>query len=398
MGDQGPSSPGRGLPASAARSHRAPSRRAAAPAFPALDAPSPPVGAAFGIGATDGAGQGRFPRLPTFAAIDLGTNNCRLLIARPAPDGFTIVDAFSRIVRLGEGLTASGRISDHAMERAIDALAVCADKLARRRVNLSRAVATEACRAASNGQDFVRAVHQRTGIVLDIISAREEARLAMLGCHQLLDDGPGPGLIFDIGGGSTELVLIDDSGDEPGIRDWESIPWGVVSLTEAAPHDSNDPEQRAAAYVRMRAMVRDAFADVRSRLMDMAGLGAPDAVGAPDIASPPLRLLGTSGTVTTLGSLYLRLPAYDRRQVDGLQVATTDMLALCTHLAGLSLSEREQLACVGRERADLVVAGCAILEEICAIWPAATLGVADRGIREGVLRQLMASHQGGRTA
>lgn len=355
-----------------------PDREWAAPRGPAATGTDP-------FGNDQSAGQGRYPRSPTYAAIDLGTNNCRLLIARPAPDGFVIVDAFSRIVRLGEGLAASGRIADHAMERAIDALSVCADKLARRRVQLARSVATEACRAASNGAAFVEAVRARTGIALDIISAEEEARLAMLGCHQLLDAGPGPGLIFDIGGGSTELVLIDDSQDEPHILDWESIPWGVVSLTEAVPHDNADPAARAAAYAAMRARTREAFGDVRMRL-----LAAADRAGLPAGAAP-LRLLGTSGTVTTLGSLYLGLPAYDRRQVDGLRVATAEMLGLCSQLANLSLAEREQLPCVGRERADLVVAGCAILEEICAIWPAAMLGVADRGIREGVLRQLMAS-------
>jgi exopolyphosphatase / guanosine-5'-triphosphate,3'-diphosphate pyrophosphatase len=361
MGDQGPPSPGQDW--------------ATAAASPAFLRDSTEV--------AEATGQSRFPRSPTYAAIDLGTNNCRLLIARPSPDGFVIVDAFSRIVRLGEGLAASGRIADHAMNRAIDALSVCAEKLSRRRVNLSRAVATEACRAASNGGAFVEAVRSRTGIMLDIISARDEARLAMLGCHQLLEEGKGAGLIFDIGGGSTELVLIDDSHKEPAILDWESIPWGVVSLTEAVPHDSEDPDARAAAYVEMRRLVRTAFGDVRSRLHRAA-------VDNGMIADKePLRLLGTSGTVTTLGSLHLGLPAYDRRQVDGMRVATADMLGLCTKLAGLSLSEREQLPCVGRERADLVVAGCAILEEICAIWPAPMLGVADRGIREGVLRLLM---------
>ncbi len=367
MGDQGPSLPGHdwAAPAALARFSRNADN---------IDSVTP-------------AGQARFPRTPTYAAIDLGTNNCRLLIARPSPEGFVIVDAFSRIVRLGEGLAASGRIADHAMDRAIDALAVCAEKLSRRRVNLSRAVATEACRAASNGRAFVDAVRSRTGIALDIISARDEARLAMLGCHQLLDEGAGAGLIFDIGGGSTELVLIDDREAEPTILDWESIPWGVVSLTEAVPHDSHDPVARAAAYAEMRALVRHAFGDVRARLLGAAkghGLMASDA---------PLRLLGTSGTVTTLGSLHLGLPAYDRRQVDGMRVATTEMLAMCAQLAGLSLTEREQMPCVGRERADLVVAGCAILEEICAIWPAAMLGVADRGIREGVLRLLMAGQR-----
>jgi len=330
-------------------------------------------------------GQSRFPRRPTFAALDLGTNNCRLLIARPDGPDFVIVDAFSRIVRLGEGLAASGRISDAAMDRAVEALSICADKLRRRRVLLSRAVATEACRRAVNGREFIDRVREETGIVLDIISAEEEARLAVLGCHQLLSPGDGPALIFDIGGGSTELVLLDDSGGDPVILDWQSVPWGVVTLTEAERHDSNDPTARVAAYEAMRCHVRTsflAFADrIASRWPGPSGAG--------------LRLLGTSGTVTTLASLFLDLPSYDRSKVDGLNVATSDMRAVCEQLAAMSLSQREQLACVGRERADLVVAGCAVLEEICDIWPAPALDVADRGIREGVLRQMMRAHAAG---
>src|SRR5215207_3054945 len=173
----------------------------------------------------------------TYGAIDLGTNNCRLLIARPHDGAFTVVDAFSRIVRLGEGLSQNGRLSDTAMDRAVAALGVCADKLRRRNVSLSRSVATEACRRAANGRHFVERVRDETGIVLDIIEPQEEARLAMLGCHKLLEPGDGPALIFDIGGGSTELVLVDTDGDQPRIRCWWSAPWGVVSLTDSEGRD-----------------------------------------------------------------------------------------------------------------------------------------------------------------
>jgi exopolyphosphatase / guanosine-5'-triphosphate,3'-diphosphate pyrophosphatase len=321
----------------------------------------------------------RYPHNPAYAAIDLGTNNCRLLIARQSDDGFAIIDAFSRIVRLGEGLSANGSISGPAMTRAIDALNICAEKIIRRRVTLSRAVATEACRQAANGIEFVSRVMKETGIVLDIISPGEEARLATMGCYQLLETGNGPALIFDIGGGSTELILVDDQRATPKIIDWESIPWGVVSLTEAVPHDSEDADARAAAYAMMRSHARSAFSAARGRF------------GISDQGQSNIRMLGTSGTVTTLGSLFLNLPAYDRKQVDGMRVAAADMRALCGHLAGLSIGQRIQMPCVGRERADLVVAGCAILEEICELWPASHMRVADRGIREGVLRQLMAS-------
>ena len=164
----------------------------------------------------------------TYGAIDLGTNNCRLLIARPSEGGFTVIDAFSRIVRLGEGLSQAGRLADEAMDRAVAALAICAEKLRRRNVSLSRSVATEACRRAANGDEFAERVRRETGIVLDIIEPAEEARLAVLGCHKLLEPGDGPALIFDIGGGSTELVLVEQSDSGPKIRAWWSAPWGVV--------------------------------------------------------------------------------------------------------------------------------------------------------------------------
>jgi exopolyphosphatase / guanosine-5'-triphosphate,3'-diphosphate pyrophosphatase len=319
----------------------------------------------------------RFPHRPAYAALDLGTNNCRLLIARPSGANFSVVDAFSRIVRLGEGLAASGRLSDAAMDRALTALSVCADKLMRRNVLIARSVATEACRRAENGEQFVDRVYRQTGIKLDIISPKEEARLAVMGCHSLLEPGEGEALIFDIGGGSTELVLVDTRGAVPEMLAWLSVPWGVVSLSEAEEHDSEDAPSRAAAYANMRARVAESFAPFAAKLT------LPTAGAA--------RLLGTSGTVTTLASVLLELPVYDRRQIDGLHVPRGDMQAICQQLAGMSVTARAALPCIGTERADLVVAGCAILEAIFDIWPAPRVGVADRGIREGILRQLMAS-------
>lgn len=312
-----------------------------------------------------------------YAALDLGTNNCRLLIARPQGDGFAVVDAFSRIVRLGEGLAATGRLSDAAIERTIAALRVCADKLRRRNVTLARSVATEACRRAGNGTDFIARVLCETGIHLDIISAEEEARLAVLGCHVLLEPGDGPALVFDIGGGSTELVLIDTAGPVPTVRDWHSAPWGVVSLTESVGANRDDAT-RVATYARMRALVTESFAPFAARLPR-----------PPSFAVTPPRLLGTSGTVTTLASVHLGLERYDRAQVDGLIAPAAAMRAISQDLAGKTLAQRAALPCIGRERADLVVAGCAILEGILDLWPAERLGVADRGIREGILRRLM---------
>ena len=317
----------------------------------------------------------RGPARQTYGALDLGTNNCRLLIARPVDGGFTVVDAFSRVVRLGEGLGASGRLSNASMDRAVAALGVCADKLRRRHVSLSRSVATEACRRAVNGREFVERVRSETGIALEIISPAEEARLAVLGCHKLLEPGDGPAVIFDIGGGSTELVLVEPGDGSPRIRAWWSAPWGVVSLTESEGRAAIEGEDRVAAYQRMRERARESF----SRFAELL-----------PSKTPGIRLLGTSGTVTTLASVHLALPSYDRRAVDGLHVPIGDMRRISTMIAELDFGGRSNLPCIGAERADLVVAGCAILEAILDIWPAEKLGIADRGIREGILRSMMA--------
>lgn len=311
----------------------------------------------------------------TYGAIDLGTNNCRLLVARPHDGSFTVIDAFSRIVRLGEGLSQTGRLSDAAMDRAVGALAICAEKLKRRNVSLSRSVATEACRRASNGGEFVERVRSETGLVLDIIEPQEEARLAVLGCHKLLEPGDGPALIFDIGGGSTELVLVEQSSAGPKIHSWWSAPWGVVSLTESEGSEALEGPDRIAAYKRMRERARRAFANFAAMLPQQ---------------KDGIRLLGTSGTVTTLASVHLALPSYDRRAVDGLHVPIEAMQKISAMIASMDYDERSNLPCIGSDRADLVVAGCAILEAIMEIWPAKNLGVADRGIREGILRSLMA--------
>jgi exopolyphosphatase/guanosine-5'-triphosphate,3'-diphosphate pyrophosphatase len=312
-----------------------------------------------------------------YGALDLGTNNCRLLIARPSPTGFTVIDAYSRVVRLGEGLRDSGRLSEAAMDRALAALAVCGEKLARRDIRLTRNVATEACRRAANGLHFIERVWQETGIVLDVVSAAEEARLAVLGCHMLVDPAGPPGLVFDIGGGSTELMLLGPAqGSEvPDILEFVSLPWGVVSLAETEPQWPT-PDARLAAYDRMLGQLRPGLAEFAARL-------AARGVG-------PVQLLGTSGTITTLASVLLGLPGYDRRRVDGCLVDAAALASLCRNIGMASVADRARIACVGPDRAELIVAGCAILESILSCWPGGQVRVADRGIREGILRTLMA--------
>lgn len=375
--------------AQAAPPSPAPSPASAANRAPGGPSPEPaPARVSGPVGGNMAAPTASAPaRGQAYAAIDLGTNNCRLLIARPSGDNFIVVDAFSRVVRLGEGLAQTGRLSEAAMDRALAALHVCADKLRRRNVHLARSVATEACRRAENGAAFIERVRRETGIALDIISAQEEARLAVLGCHILLEQGTGPAMIFDIGGGSTELVLIETGPTVPRILDWQSVPWGVVSLSETCGAEGASAAERATRYATMRKIVDESFAGFAERILASHG----------DLLDQPRRLLGTSGTVTTLASLHLDLPHYDRNMVDGLIVPTSAMRGISARLSTLSPEERRQVPCIGKERADLVVAGCAILEAILDIWPADRLGVADRGIREGILRGLMAAgvHSGG---
>lgn len=312
-----------------------------------------------------------------YSAIDLGTNNCRLLIARPTPKGFRVIDAFSRIVRLGEGVSQNNMLSEDAMDRTIEALKVCADKIKRRNVTCMRHVATEACRVADNSEEFVERVRQETGINLDVISAGEEARLAVMGCQSLIAPGNKNALVFDIGGGSTELIWVRlTSSRATEIRGWMSIPWGVVNLSEK--YGKTGQALPPELYERM-------VATVKKHLQSFE-----DAHQISDVVNRrKTQFLGTSGTVTTLASLHLKLPRYVRDKVDGAWMKSRDIKALSRNVANMSHIERCAQPCIGEERADLVVAGCAILEAILGMWNVPSLRVADRGIREGILRSLM---------
>ncbi|MEZ5893618.1 MAG: Ppx/GppA phosphatase family protein [Parvularculaceae bacterium] len=310
-----------------------------------------------------------------FAALDLGTNNCRLLIASPRGRELRIVDAFSRIVRLGEGVSQTGVLSDAAMERTISALAVCAEKINRREVTHMRCIATQACRGSQNGAAFLERVTAETGLTFDVISTEEEARLAVAGCAELLDPEASAGLVFDIGGGSTELSWVrrSESGRGADIAAWTSMPFGVVSLAEKW----GGHEMTAETY---RAVVEDVRKEV-ARIGDPAGMkGVFEADGA--------HLLGTSGTVTSIAGVHLDLKRYRRDRVDGLWLTAKDVRRVTEKLRAMSFDERAAEPCIGAERADLVVSGCAILEALLIEWPSTRVRVADRGLREGILADL----------
>jgi exopolyphosphatase / guanosine-5'-triphosphate,3'-diphosphate pyrophosphatase len=312
----------------------------------------------------------------TYAALDLGTNNCRLLIARPSGDSFRVIDAFSRIIRLGEGVSATGRLSDGAIARAVTALSICRDKMRSRAVTRARLIATEACRAAANGAEFLQVIREQVGIDLEIVDRETEADLAATGCTPLIDPQARGVVLFDIGGGSSELVLLAQSEParrgppKPVVRSWVSLPVGVVTLAE-----------RHGGMRVDRALFEVMVAEV--------AVHAAPFTSAHGSAIDGVHMLGTSGTVTTIAGIHLNLPRYDRRRVDGCWLSETEVTRVIDRLLAMTYEERVANACIGSERADLVLAGCAILEAIRRAFPCPRLRVADRGLREGILVKLM---------
>ena len=312
----------------------------------------------------------------TYAALDLGTNNCRLLIARPTTNGFRVVDAFSRIIRLGEGLAASRRISEAAIARAVDALQVCHDKMHARQVGRARLIATEVCRAAENGQAFCARIAEEAGLELEIVDSATEARLAATGCTELFDPAASGVILFDIGGGSSELVRLGRPGagrrgpPAPDIVGWASLPVGVVTLAE-----------RYGGTVVSREIYDAMIDEVALLVQKFKDAHRGDLEG--------FHMLGTSGTVTTIAGVYLKLKRYDRRRVDGCWLSDDQISSVVDELMAMSFDERAANPCIGAERADLVLAGCAILDAIRRAFPCPRLRVADRGLREGMLVEMM---------
>ena len=327
---------------------------------------------------------------PVYAALDLGTNNCRLLIARqPAPGldaaGFRIVDSFCRIVRLGEGVARTGRLSEDAMARTVAALKVCSDRMQARHVSRARLIATEACRAAENSAEFLDRVREATGLSLEIIDRETEAFLATAGCAGLADPEAEGIVLFDIGGGSSEIVWLDRDSAKRGhnhrredgplrerVRAWESMKFGVVTLAERFGGEAVADE----TFDAMVSHVSEALEPFAAQVRD-----AP--------RCPRFHLLGTSGTVTTIAGVFLALQRYDRRRVDGLWMNGAEVTGAIRALRAMSFAERAANGCIGPDRADLVLAGCAIFEAIRRAFPSERVRIADRGLREGILMQMM---------
>jgi exopolyphosphatase / guanosine-5'-triphosphate,3'-diphosphate pyrophosphatase len=315
---------------------------------------------------------------PVFGALDLGTNNCRLLIARPDNNRLRIVDAFSRIVRLGEGFSMTGELSAAAMDRTIEALRVCSNKLKWHGVSKARLIATEACRSARNGTAFIKRVETEIGLALEIIDRSTEAELAAAGAEPLIDRDAESALVFDIGGGSTEVMWMGQNQGQFVLEHWVSLAAGVVTLSERT---GGGKTVGADDYMKMRLAVRTLLEPFVAQI-SLASGGQ----------TAPTHILGTSGTVTTIAGVHLKLRHYDRAQVDGCWLSAAEVNKAVRDLSNMSYEDRVKHGCIGRERADLVLAGCAILDEIMMAFPSKRVRVADRGLREGILARLWQAH------
>jgi len=330
--------------------------------------------------------HGRRPQ--SYAALDLGTNNCRLLIARPTHGGFRVIDSYSKVVRLGAGLSSTGRLSDESMDLAVDAIQVCANKMKAKKVRRWRCIATQACRQADNGDEFLKRVKDKTGITLDVISPRVEARLSVMGCLNLIDLEKDVVLVVDIGGGSTELSWVDVrklrepnapmKAHRPPISAWASLPTGVVTLTEQVKeHDDRETWYEDMKNV-VRGLIDDAGCATRFTNTFKAGKG---------------HIIGTSGTITSLASVHLKLPYYQRDKVDGLWMNSGDAVRVARDMSQRTPKERGAEPSIGDDRAMMLVAGCAIIDVLFEMWPSERVRVADRGLREGMLMGLMGQSQ-----
>lgn len=341
------------------------------------------------------------PRRPDpadlYAALDLGTNSCRMLIAQPKGSQFHVVDSFSKSVQLGSGLEASGRLSRASISRTVQAMRICRSKLDRHNVRSMRLVATEACRRAKNAKDLIRRVRHEAGLQLDIIQPEEEARLAVVSCAPLVSTKTEQLLVVDIGGGSTELVWIDLSkvprADRPRaimrlhlgfqaqdslfpaakVVDWISVPLGVATLKD----QFNDVEDDAARFALMSWHFEENLSEFSPYESEQARDG--------------FQIIGTSGTVTTVAASHLGLKRYDRNKVDGLRMTSDQIDTVIKDYLSLGPEGRRKDPRIGRDRQALIMSGSAILQALMRVWPTDRLSVADRGLREGLLYAQMSA-------
>jgi exopolyphosphatase / guanosine-5'-triphosphate,3'-diphosphate pyrophosphatase len=293
------------------------------------------------------------------AAIDCGTNSIRLLIADVGGEHLTDVTRQMQIVRLGEGVDRTGRISEAALERTKTALVAYGKEIAGHDVARVRMCATSASRDASNAADFRAMVRDVLGIDPEVISGRQEAHLSFLGAVNGLTAEP-PYLVFDLGGGSTEFVT-----GRTGVEQAISMDIGCVRMTERYLHD--DPPSAA----QISAASADITAAVDVALSSVPGREANT-------------LVGLAGTVTTVTALALGLPVYDASRIHHARVSYEAVARVTTDLLAMTVAERLTLPVMHPGRADVIGAGALILRTIMKRSGQSSLVASEHDILDGI--------------
>jgi exopolyphosphatase/guanosine-5'-triphosphate,3'-diphosphate pyrophosphatase len=323
-----------------------------------------------------------------------------------------VIDSFAKIISLGEGIKQTGVLSEEAIERTIVALRACKKKLDSHRIYKMRAVATEACRQASNTKSLIERVNSEIGVDLEVISPQEEARLVLKGCSGVISDEKNYGILMDIGGGSTEVVWlkINKGMTRPTISviDSISLPFGVVTISDTYTHSKNNQE----IYTVLRKNILSTIDTFMKKNNIRTNFSKGD-----------VQVITSSGTTTTLGSLTLGLSTYDRSSVDGKDFSSKKIVEVGEELLSRYLSSTPTTVKLGKEknfitnkffdhvldksseefkifaynRMGLLAAGVVIINSILESIGDCLVRIADRGVREGILYDLMDSLRTGQS-
>ncbi|MCC6747445.1 MAG: Ppx/GppA family phosphatase [Deltaproteobacteria bacterium] len=304
--------------------------------------------------------------LPRAAAIDIGTNSVLLLVAERGPGGpLRAVREEVRITRLGQGVDRTGSLAPEAIARTLASVGDYARILDELGVERRAALGTAALRDAQNGAAFLGPAQRVLGCEVEVISGEREASLVLSAVRSAFGGLPDRTLVLDVGGGSTELILAEADR----LLDLTSLQLGSVRLTERhVRHDPPTPDE-----------LRAVAADVARSLATLPAT----------FSSPPARLIGVAGTVTTLATVELGLARYDADRVNGCVLSREQVAGVIDRLAALPLVERRGVIGLEPARADVIVAGALIVKTVAEHFGLSAVTVSDRGVRWGRAAELL---------
>lgn len=307
-----------------------------------------------------------------FAAIDLGSRNCRTIVGCQSKAGaFEYIETYSKSVSLADGVAASKKLSRKSMDRTIEALAFCSKVLSRYAGLTYLAVATDAMRRAENASVFIKRVKRELGLIISIITPQEEAYYAALGCIEVLSLETEIFVVFDIGGGSSEIALCRQKSDKDiELIDSLSIPYGVINLLESKDH-----------------LTFSGYSNLVQKISDLSRDFLNQYATTLDFVNN-FQCIGTSGTTTTVAALNMNLRFYDREKINDSILQFSEILKTVHYVQSLSEDERKLHPYISQSNEDLVLGGLTILEGIVRGLPASTITVTDRGVRDGVVYAL----------